>query len=281
MDLDKSTTGTIASTPAATPRWGRQNGKSRGGSKVMSLRQPGGQAVGSPVEKPVPHNPACRSIYRGLPHSRSTARRWSGAPRRWERGVASKSSGKRPGSSRALSLIDLTTLSGDDTPERVRRLLCQGTAAAAYGFTGSAGLSEQRLQVGAVCVYHAYVGEAVEALQGSGIPVAAVSTGFPAGLSPFETRVREIEASVAAGASEIDVVITRAHALRGDWQALYDEVRAFKAACGSAHLKGHFGNWRLEDTPSGGARIWVAMMAGADFIKTSTGKENPSMRPYR
>ena len=93
------------------------------------------------------------------------------------------------------------------------------------------------IKVGAVCVYHALVKTAVEALEGSGIPVAAVSTGFPAGLSPLEQRIDEIRASVAAGAKEIDIVITRAHVLTGNYEALYDEVRRFREACGDAHMK--------------------------------------------
>jgi deoxyribose-phosphate aldolase len=124
-----------------------------------------------------------------------------------------------------------------------------------------------------VCVYHRFVATAVEALAGSDIPVAAVSTAFPAGLSPMKTRLEEIEASIAAGAAEIDVVITREHVLNGDWQALYDEVKAFKAACGDAHMKTILGTGDLKTLRNVGRASWVAMMAGSDFIKTSTGKE--------
>jgi deoxyribose-phosphate aldolase len=129
------------------------------------------------------------------------------------------------------------------------------------------------VQVGAVCVYHALVATAVEALRGSGIPVAAVSTGFPAGLNPFELKIREIEASVADGAREIDIVISRQHVLTGDWHALYDEVRAFRAACGDAHIKTILATGELGTLRNVYRASLVCMMAGADFIKTSTGKE--------
>jgi deoxyribose-phosphate aldolase len=135
------------------------------------------------------------------------------------------------------------------------------------------GVHDLGITVGAVCVYHSYVATAVEALKGSDIPVAAVSTGFPAGLSPFEQRLAEIHASVAAGAQEIDIVITRAHVLTGNWQALYDEVRAFRDACGEAHLKAILGVGELATLTNVARASLVAMMAGADFIKTSTGKE--------
>ena len=129
------------------------------------------------------------------------------------------------------------------------------------------------ITTGAVCVYHALVPTAVEALAGSGIPVAAVSTGFPAGLSPFETRLAEVKASVAAGAKEIDIVITRGYVLTGDWQALYDEVGAFRNACGASHMKAILGTGELATLTNVARASMVAMMAGADFIKTSTGKE--------
>jgi deoxyribose-phosphate aldolase len=129
------------------------------------------------------------------------------------------------------------------------------------------------VQVGAVCVYHALVPTAVAALQGTTIPVAAVSTGFPAGLSPMPQRVEEIEASVAAGAREIDVVITRGHVLTGKYEAVYDEVRRFRDACGDAHLKVILGTGDLATLGNVARASLVAMQAGADFIKTSTGKE--------
>ena len=138
---------------------------------------------------------------------------------------------------RAITCIDLTTLSGDDTPGTVRRLCAKARQPVRQDLLAALGMHNTQIRVGAVCVYHEMVETAVAALAGSGIPVAAVSTGFPAGLSPFETRVREIELSVAAGAQEIDIVISRRHVLNGDWQHLYDEIRTFRTACGAAHMK--------------------------------------------
>lgn len=174
---------------------------------------------------------------------------------------------------RAISVMDLTTLAGDDTPGNVRRLCAKARSPVRHDLLEALGVADLGLTVGAVCVYHAYVPVAVEALAGSGIPVAAVSTGFPAGLSPLPQRIAEIKASVAAGAREIDVVITRAHVLRGDWVALYDEVRAFREACGDAHLKTILGVGELGTLTNVARASQVAMMAGSDVIKTSTGKE--------
>ena len=174
---------------------------------------------------------------------------------------------------RAIACMDLTTLSGDDSAERVRRLCAKARRPLQDHLVEALGIEELRLTTGAVCVYHAFVETAVKALEGSGIPVAAVSTGFPAGLSPLETRVEEIRRSVEAGASEIDIVITRAHVFNGEWNALYDEVAAFKDACGAAHMKAILGTGDLLTLRNVARASWVAMMAGADFIKTSTGKE--------
>jgi deoxyribose-phosphate aldolase len=175
---------------------------------------------------------------------------------------------------RAITLMDLTTLSGDDTPGRVRRLCAKARRPVRQDLLDALGMQGVPLHVAAVCVYHAMVETAVDALDGSGIPVAAVSTGFPAGLSPMETRLAEIRASVGAGAEEIDIVITRAHVLTGNWQALHDEVRAFRDACGPAHLKAILGTGDLGTLTDVARASLVAMMAGADFIKTSTGKES-------
>jgi deoxyribose-phosphate aldolase len=174
---------------------------------------------------------------------------------------------------RAVTLMDLTTLSGDDTPGTVRRLCAKARRPVRADLLESLGAADLPIRTAAVCVYHTLVPAAVEALEGSGIPVAAVSTGFPAGLSPFEQRLAEIGASVAAGASEIDIVITRAHVLTGNWQALYDEVRAFREACGDAHLKTILATGELGTLTRVARASLVCMMAGADFIKTSTGKE--------
>jgi len=174
---------------------------------------------------------------------------------------------------RAISLIDLTTLSGDDTPGRVLRLCAKARRPVRQDLLEELGVGDLDLTVAAVCVYHAFVATAVKALEGSGIPVAAVSTGFPAGLSPLPQRIGEIEASVEAGAAEIDIVITRSHVLTGNWTALYDEVKAFRAACGAAHLKAILATGELGTLKEVARASMVAMMAGADFIKTSTGKE--------
>ncbi len=174
---------------------------------------------------------------------------------------------------RAITLMDLTTLSGDDTPGRVRRLAAKARQPVRPQLLDALGASSLPIHVAAVCVYHAMVATAVEALAGSGIPVAAVSTGFPAGLTPFKLRVAEIEESVTAGAEEIDVVITRAHVLTGNWQALHDEVSAFRSACGDAHLKTILATGELGTLRNVARASLVCMMAGADFIKTSTGKE--------
>jgi len=174
---------------------------------------------------------------------------------------------------RAIACMDLTTLSGDDSAERVRRLCAKARRPLQDSLVKGLGIAELGLTVGAVCVYHAFVETAVKALEGSGIPVAAVSTGFPAGLSPLETRVQEIRRSVEAGAGEIDIVITRAHVFNGEWNALYDEVAAFKEACGPAHMKAILGTGDLLTLRNVARASWVAMMAGTDFIKTSTGKE--------
>jgi len=174
---------------------------------------------------------------------------------------------------RAITLMDLTTLSGDDTPGTVRRLCAKARQPVRPDLLEALGAQDLPIHTAAVCVYHSLVPTAVEALRGSGIPVAAVSTGFPAGLSPWEQRVEEIHASVDAGADEIDIVITRAHVLTGNWQALYDEVRAFRQACGPAHLKTILATGELATLRNIGKASLVCMMAGADFIKTSTGKE--------
>jgi deoxyribose-phosphate aldolase len=174
---------------------------------------------------------------------------------------------------RAITLMDLTTLAGDDTPGYVRRLCAKAANPVRADLLESLGAPGLGIRTAAVCVYHQLVPTAVAALRGTGIPVAAVSTGFPAGLSPFEQRVQEIRASVDAGAAEIDVVVTRAHVLNGEWEALYDEVRSFRDACGEAHIKVILGTGELATLGNIARASMVAMMAGADFIKTSTGKE--------
>src|SRR5690625_516470 len=175
---------------------------------------------------------------------------------------------------KAITLIDLTTLAGDDTPGRVRRLCAKARRPVRQDLLEALGAEDLNITVGAVCVYHEMIGTAVRALEGSGIPVAAVSTGFPAGLSPLPTRLAEIRASVEAGAAEIDIVISRRFVLTGDWQALYDELREYRAACGDAHIKAILATGELGSLRNVYRASMVAMMAGCDFIKTSTGKES-------
>lgn len=174
---------------------------------------------------------------------------------------------------RAISCMDLTTLSGDDTDERVRRLCAKARQPIQHELVKRLGIEELGIKVAAVCVYHRFIETALRATEGTGIRVAAVSTGFPAGLSPLEERIAEIHRSVEAGAHEIDTVITRAHVFGGRWQELYDEVAEFKRACGRAHLKVILGTGDLLTLRNVARASFVAMMAGADFIKTSTGKE--------
>jgi deoxyribose-phosphate aldolase len=178
---------------------------------------------------------------------------------------------------RAITCIDLTTLSGDDTPGRIRRLCAKAKQPLRPDMLSALGFNDDgpKITVGAVCVYPSRVREAVEALHGTGIPVASVATGFPAGQTPLPQRIAEIEQAIEAGAKEIDVVINRTHVLTGDWRALYDEVRQFRETCGSsAHMKtilavGDLGTYKQVYQAS-----IVSMMAGSDFIKTSTGKES-------
>ena len=172
---------------------------------------------------------------------------------------------------KAISLMDLTTLSGDDSEGRVRRLCAKARQPVSQDILEKIGM--EGLTTGAVCVYHDMVETAVDALRDTSIPVAAVSTGFPAGLSPFHLRIQEIRESVAAGASEIDIVISRRHALTGNWQALYDEMCEMREACGDAHVKAILATGELGTLRNVARASRVCMMAGADFIKTSTGKE--------
>jgi len=175
---------------------------------------------------------------------------------------------------RAVTCIDLTTLSGDDTPGRVRRLCAKARQPVRQDMLASLGFSDKNITVGAVCVYPSRVRGAVEALKGTQIPVASVAAGFPAGQTPIAQRVAEIEQAIEAGAREIDIVISRAHVLTGDWQALYDEIKLFRETCGeAAHMKSILATGELATLRQVSQASFVAMMAGSDFIKTSTGKE--------
>ena len=173
---------------------------------------------------------------------------------------------------KAITCIDLTTLSGDDTDDRVRRLCAKARQPLRPDLLQA--LNMGPITTGAICVYHDMIPAAVTALEGTNIPVAAVSTGFPAGLSPFHLRLAEITESVKAGAREIDIVISRRHVLSGNWQALYDEMQAFRMACGEAHVKAILATGELGSPRNVARASLICMMAGADFIKTSTGKES-------
>ena len=175
---------------------------------------------------------------------------------------------------KAVQCIDLTTLAGDDTPGRVHRLAWKARRPLREDIVAALGLADAPPTVGAVCVYPSMVAPAVRALDGSGIPVASVAAGFPAGLTPLPQRLAEIRYAIEAGAAEIDIVIHRAHVLTQNWTALYDEVSAMREACGPAHLKAILGTGDLRTLRNVYRASMVAMMAGADFIKTSTGKED-------
>ena len=174
---------------------------------------------------------------------------------------------------RALACIDLTTLAGDDTAGNVRRLCQKAKRPVRWDILRALGVSDLNITTAAVCVYHNLIEVAVKELEGSGIPVAAVSTGFPAGQIPLSLKLAQVRESVAAGASEIDIVTSRALVLTGNWQGLYEEVRAYREACGEAHLKTILAAGELATLTNVARASWVCMMAGADFIKTSTGKE--------
>jgi len=176
---------------------------------------------------------------------------------------------------RAITCIDLTTLAGDDTPGRVRRLCAKARQPLRPDMLAALGAEHEDITVGAVCVYPSRVRDAVEALRGTHIPVASVATGFPDGQTPLPQRIGEIEQAIEAGAKEIDIVITRTHVLTGNWQALYDEIRQFRKACGeAAHMKTILATGNLATLKQVYQASLVAMMAGSDFIKTSTGKES-------
>lgn len=174
---------------------------------------------------------------------------------------------------RAIECMDLTTLAGDDTEERVRRLCAKARHPLRSDLVEALGLAEYTLTTGAVCVYPVMVATAVKALEGSDIPVASVATGFPAGLTPLTQRLAEIRYAVDQGADEIDIVISRAQVLRGDWTALYDEVKQMREACGDAHMKAILATGELKTLTNVYKASMVAMMAGSDFVKTSTGME--------
>lgn len=176
---------------------------------------------------------------------------------------------------RAITCIDLTTLAGDDTPGRVKRLCAKARQPVRPDLLATLGFGDQNIHVGAVCVYPNRIKEAVEALQGSDISIASVAAGFPAGQTPLPQRIAEIEQAIEAGANEIDIVITRTHVLTGNWPALYDEIKQFRQTCGqSVDMKTIIATGDLGTLKQVYQASLVAMMAGSDFIKTSTGKES-------
>lgn len=175
---------------------------------------------------------------------------------------------------RAIQCIDLTTLAGDDTAGRVRRLCAKARRPVREDILEALGLADAGITTGAVCVYPTMVSHAVKALEGSGIPVASVATGFPAGLTPLSLRLAEITYAVEQGAHEIDIVITREHVLTQNWSALYDEIAAMREVCGDAHMKAILATGDLNTLTNVYRASMVAMQAGSDFIKTSTGKED-------
>jgi deoxyribose-phosphate aldolase len=175
---------------------------------------------------------------------------------------------------KAISMIDLTTLAGDDTQGNVQRLCMKARNPVRKDLLEKLGVSELNLTTGAVCVYHSLIPFAKEALKGTNIPIAAVSTGFPAGKNSLEEKIAEIKKSVAAGALEIDIVISRALVLENKWEELYNEIKLCREACGDAHMKTILATGEIPTYTKVAKASWVAMMAGSDFIKTSTGKES-------
>jgi len=175
---------------------------------------------------------------------------------------------------KALSCIDLTTLAGDDTKSNVTRLSAKAKSPVRLDLLDAMGMKDENIHVAAVCVYHNLIRDAVNALGDSDIPIAAVSTGFPAGNIPLKEKIKQIELSVAAGAKEIDIVVSRNLVLQSDWKRLYDEVAACRKACGEAHMKTILATGEIPTFTKVAKASWVSMMAGSDFIKTSTGKES-------
>jgi deoxyribose-phosphate aldolase len=174
---------------------------------------------------------------------------------------------------RATQCVDLTTLAGDDTDVNVNRLCAKARTPIRKDLLISMGVDPECITTGAVCVYPNLVPIAAKALKGTNIPIASVATGFPAGQTPLPQRLEEIRTAIKWGASEIDIVIPRAAVLTGDWEALYADVKACKEACGDVHMKTILAIGECGTMTNVYKASLVAMMAGSDFIKTSTGKE--------
>ncbi len=237
-------------------------------TNVFSLQQPGsGQDHGLERNPGMPYTPA---LFNRLRINRSAVeRRAATLPKR--RTV--KKEYQAAWLLKALTCIDLTTLAGDDTPGKVRRLCHKAMRPVRRDILEGLGVADMNLTVAAVCVYHNMIQTAVRELEGSGIPVAAVSTGFPAGQIPMPLKVAQVRESVKAGAAEIDIVISRAKVLTGDWEGIFEEVREYRDACGEAHIKAILATGELGTLTNVAKASWVCMQAGSDFIKTSTGKE--------
>jgi len=175
---------------------------------------------------------------------------------------------------RIVTCIDLTALAGDDTETNVTRMCIKARHPLRTDFMERLGFDSKRvLTVGAVCVYPNRVKDCVQALKGTNVPIASVAAGFPAGQTPLKQRLEEIEEAVKLGATEIDIVITREHVIAKNWQPLYDETKAMREKCGKALLKVILAVGELPTLRDVYKASLVTMMAGADFIKTSTGKE--------
>ncbi|XP_071773390.1 deoxyribose-phosphate aldolase [Centroberyx gerrardi] len=176
---------------------------------------------------------------------------------------------------KAVTCIDLTTLAGDDTPSNVHRLCLKAIQPVRCDLLKSMDMHNKGVTTAAVCVYPSRVADAVKSLKAanSSLPVASVATGFPAGQTPLKTRLEEVRMAVADGAAEIDIVINRTLPLTGQWEAMYDEIRQFREACGDAHMKTILAIGELGTFTNVYKASLVSMMAGSDFIKTSTGKE--------
>jgi len=237
-------------------------------ANVLTLRQPGPSE-----DRGLERNPGLSwqpDLFTGIRINRSAAERRAATVAR-RRSI--KGDHQTAWLLKAVTSIDLTTLAGDDTPGNVKRLCRKARRPVRRDILEGLGAADLDIHTAAVCVYHNLIAPAVRELDGSGIPVAAVSAGFPAGQISLPVKLAQIHESIKAGAAEIDIVISRGKVLTGDWKGLYDEVRACREACGEAHLKTILATGELATLTNVAKASWVCMMAGADFIKTSTGKE--------
>jgi deoxyribose-phosphate aldolase len=171
----------------------------------------------------------------------------------------------------AIGMVDLTTLEGSDTPGKVRSLCAKAVRPDPS--------DPSTPSVAAVCVYPDLVATAVRALQGSKVQIASVATAFPSGRASLQTKLADVRDAVLAGASEIDMVIDRGAFLAGRYLRVFDEITAVKQACGAAHLKVILETGELVTLDSVRRASWLALLAGGDFIKTSTGKISPAATP--